>query len=365
VAISLPVYKVRRIAPVRFERAATGNPDVAKPDVDDRGFAGAEHGPVVGVTAGDTVTVRLVRERIDKAHSLFAVSKTPTVAEVVGGAQLPAQEKVDLQIKGAQGGEPKTAVIEIHSGSAGGPVVHRLTVWVFTRVTVSLTPHNVAIAGAGGAAAVASAVNVASVMGLVKAIWRPCGIDIKVETTVNDSPTYAAAGSVRWDAEVKNLVATYNKAGTINAYFVNCIVLPGNPGVLGLGFSKAIAPTFGLAGSAILLGDTNVNGANRVADTMWLANDLAHEVGHFFGLDHPEKLQPPNERKDLWSRRLLMHNFNLQAASGDWRDDFGYGKVGNQPRRGCMVTNKNLTQLTTDGESSTVRTTVNGPGGPY
>jgi hypothetical protein len=160
------------------------------------------------------------------------------------------------------------------------------------------------------------------------------------------------------------LAHSYARA-SINAHFVKCIDIPTYPELLGLGLSRSNAAAYGLPQPGIILADTNLNGDNRVGDTMWLGNDLAHEIGHFLQLEHPEKKQPPNERKDFWSRRMLMHNFNLQAASGDWRDDFGYGSSGGDIRRGCMVTMKNLAQLTTDGECTTARATITSPAGPY
>lgn len=359
-AIVLDVYKKRRVATLRFERATTGNPDIRRPDIDERGQTGTEHGPVVGITEGDTIIVRLVRERIDKRAPLFAITTAPAIASVTG-AQLPATDEIDLEIKGVAGGNPQVAIIEIRHGSARGPLLHRIAAWVFTRVPISVTPHEVTIAGVGGAAAVGSGMKIDAVKDLVRAIWRPCGIDIRFQPSVPNTPTYAAAGRVTYPSEVQQMVASYNLVDTINAYFVNCLVVPGHPDAVGFGVSKAQAPGMGFAGPAVVIGGQNVSGDSRAGDSMSIASGLAHEIGHFFGLRHPERA----ERMDLWSRTLLMHNFNITPRLGGWLDEIGYGKVGADLRRGCKITMKKLAQLTTDGECGTARKTIDSVAGPY
>ncbi len=364
--ISLPIYKQRKLVPVAFVRAGTGNPTLSQPAVDDRGYTGTEHGPLVGVLQGNTVTVRLQRLYLDASADIYVTSDDPVSAAIVtpSGGKLAAGAEADFEIKGLLGGTPKEVKIFARFGSATGPIVGRMMAWVFTQLTMQITPHVAAIASATGAA-VASSVVVANVMNLVKAIWRPCGIDFVISATVNDAYTFANPGHVTWDAEVNSLLGHSFAAASVNAHFVHCIDIPTSPGVLGLGLSRAFATAHGLPAPGIILGDTNLDGSNRTADAMWIANDLAHEIGHFLQLEHPEMLQPPNERKDSWSRRMLMHNFNLQTASGDWRDDFGYGSSGGAIRRGCMITMKNLAQLTTDGECATARATITSPTGPY
>ena len=118
------------------------------------------------------------------------------------------------------------------------------------------------------------------------------------------------------------------------------------------------AATFGMPNPGIILADTTA-GATR--DAMWWANDMAHEIGHFFTLWHPENLQPPNEREDTWSRRELMHNFNHMGTIGNWKDNVGYGNL----NRGCFVSMKDLSQLVTDNECTTARGTIGGAAGPY
>ena len=106
-----------------------------------------------------------------------------------------------------------------------------------------------------------------------------------------------------------------------------------------------------------------MSGSVRANDSLWLANDLAHEIGHFFGLWHYYDTggAGATPRSDTWAYRMLMHNYNTRAPEGTWRDDIGYGNT----RRGHLVTFKDLTQTPTDGECTTARQTINGAAGPY
>lgn len=364
--IQLPIYKQRRLVPVAFVRAVSGNPSLTRPAVDDRGYTGSEHGPIAGVVEGETVTVRLERVRIDAGADVYLTSDDPAIATIASpaGGKLATGAHADFEIKGVSGGNPKVVKLHARFGSATGPIIGRMAAWVFQRLTLRITPHVASIKSAS-AAAVASAVVVGNVMDLVKAIWRPCGIDFTVNATINDAYTFANPGRVTWGAEATQLLGHSFAAATINAHFVKCIDDPTSPGTLGWGLSRTWCNAHGLSHPGVILGDDNLSGSSRAADAMWIANDLAHEIGHFLRLDHPENGVPPAERKDLWSRRLLMHNFNLQGPSGNWHDHFGFGSSGTDIRRGCMVSMKNLAQLTTDGECSTSRATITNPAGPY
>jgi hypothetical protein len=216
--------------------------------------------------------------------------------------------------------------------------------------------------------------NVNDIMKMVAAIWKPCGINISIQPSVTDNVVFATQGIVSdnpFPGELNTLTSTNWVPRTINAYFVNQI---GTGNTLGYGFSRASASTFHLTNPGIILGDTTAGGVVR--DTFYWANDLAHEVGHFFRLWHAENQQPPNEREDTWSRRMLMHNFNFMRGHNPWpssdatgtpykyrpaRDDIGYGTG----RRGCLITMKHLSQLTTDGECTTARSTITSAAGPY
>lgn len=380
-ALDYKVYKSQRVVPLRFMRAVAGQPVLGKPDIDDHGYyrvgvtAGNDHGHVVGVSEGNESEVKVKRERIGKDAALFVTSSDTakmTVTASDGTNTLPKSEETTLKIKGVAGitgANPNTAKAEIRFGSATGPIVGEISVWVFKKVNVKLTPHNVTIRTAT-AAGIASRVNINSVIDLVKAFWEPCGVAFTVDPVQNENVTFAAAGVAAWKGEINTLSNTNYVADSINAYFVNQIDMknPTQTGVLGLGFSRPNSVAFSLTNPGIILGDTNVSGTDRHSDIHYLANDLAHEIGHFFTLEHVDKKQGAATRKDTWAMRRLMHNFNKRGtAAGNMRHDVGYGA----DYRGGLLTMKDLTDSanavnhSTDAESLTARGVINSAAGPY
>ncbi|HET6567181.1 MAG TPA: hypothetical protein VFG50_04390 [Rhodothermales bacterium] len=385
--IAKDIFQTLRIVPAHFERVAPGNPDPLFPDLDDRGYAAPEHGPIVGLmvepASGDSsndVYVVLERQDMELGAQLFVTSSDPSVLRIIhpaAGNPLINTKRAAIGIRGIAGGSPaaRTAQVQVHLGSVAGPVIAEMTAWVFRPLRVRITPHLVTIAAAG-VPGIPSVANIGNIMPLVRAIWKPCGIEMTVQPTQAHNEVFATAGVVSmasW-AEINTLVA-HNVPNTINVYMVNRI---GNGGTLGLGLSRASVQPGGIAAGvnapAIILADTTAFGSVR--DAMWWANDLAHEAGHFFQLWHPDNLQPPDEREDTWSRRMLMHNFNKMRGHNPWPDtmsggkhfrhrprlnDVGYGNL----RRGCLITMKDLKQIKTDGECSTARNTIASAAGPY
>ncbi|MCY7374754.1 MAG: hypothetical protein LH472_02125 [Pyrinomonadaceae bacterium] len=377
------VYKTQRVCLVRFQRSGTGEPVHYFPDIDNRGCfrpntngTGFDRGPVVGVTQGDDIYVRVLRERIANEAPLFVTSSDETVMTVNNGskAELPKNYLITLRITGIQGNgtaTPKGAKLRIHYGSEKGVVIGELSVWVFTKTNVLLTPHLITIQDATGASRTSS-VDIGAVIGMAKAIWQPCGVTFTDAPVQPNTITSATAGVLAWQNDFNNLLANFWVPGSINAYFVFQINRP-NPGVLGVGLSRqsvtASASTANpLPNPGIFLGDQSQNGIVRPNDTHWLANDLAHEIGHFLGLSHTDLRNGNNPRDDTWARRILMHPTNTRAANGNWRDDVGYGAT----YRGSLITMKDLldtnnvgTNHFTDAEYLAARNTIKSTAGPY
>jgi hypothetical protein len=364
-ATPLDIYKTRRVVPVEFKRATHGNPDASRPELDDRSFRAAEHGPIVGITEGSTVTVRLSRVMIDAGAKLVAKSSDTSVVTVVDPAtgELPGSADMDIQLNGVSGDNPKKAAIEIHFDKDTGPLLHSLTCWVFKLRRVVVTPHLVTIGQAvAGPAPITSTANVNAILTSAKAIWASAGITLTINATVNDAVTFGLAGIVSdspFPGELKTLLTQPSwVANTINVFFVPQI---GTGGTLGYGFSRPSSVSFATGNPGIILGDATAGGA--VHDAPWAANDVAHEIGHFLQLWHPNNLQPPNEREDTWCRRMLMHNYNTEVIQNNWKDDVGYGALGGSARRGALVTMKTLPHITTDGQCMIARGAI--LSGPY
>ncbi len=390
-AFKYQIYKAQRVCLIRFQRQIEGEPVFEFPDVDNRGSfrkytdGKFDRGPVVPVMQGDDIHVRIVRERIDKTAPLFATSSDEATMIVGNKNQLPAESSMVLRLTGVQGNGdamPKKASLQIRYGSLTGVVIAELGVWVFTKMSVNLTPHRVTLSDATGASA-ASQANIGAVIAMTRAFWRHYGIVINDAPIVNTPFPATTAGQIVW-TEHDALLGTGNVPSSINAYFV----AQTDAGFLGWGFSRAFIndPTNGRTNPGIILADRD-NTLDRHLDTHYLANDLAHEVGHFLGLQHVDNRTPDgtaananNFRDDTWARRCLMHHSNSSSFTTTPPPgsplDVGYGTMsvalGKGGYRGGLVTMKDLTDVNnrtknhiTDPEYKTARNTISSTAGPY
>lgn len=376
-------FPTKRIVLARFFRAVQGDPVQDAPDVDERGYAAPYHGPMVAVAAGRTVRVAFARINLDAATPLFVQSSDTsalTVADPASG-RVPATARAEISITGVDGGTGhRDAQVQLRIGTPTGPVIHTLHVLVLKPLVVRMTPHRVTISSTK-TAGTAPVADIAAIMAKVADIWVHAGITITVLPIQTSTVVLATAdvmNDVPLPAEVARMVANRWPDGTpnwvpatINAYFVNQI---GTRHTLGYGFSPQSFTGFGLPHPGIILGDRTASSVR--SGLIHYANDLAHEVGHFFTLWHAGGKEPPNEREDTWARRMLMHNFNGTRGHTPWPvntdtgkpfkerprfNDVGYG-VG---RRGCMITNRDLAQFSGDGECLTARAAILSAAGPY
>lgn len=353
--IPLPVHKTRRLTLLSFHRAATGDPDPRRPDLDDRGFGATEYGPVVGLHQGDAITVRLVRDRIDRDAPLFVTSSNPGVATIAGSPSLPNKGIMDVQVQGVAGQSPAIALIQVRFGGAGGPILAQLGAWVYQPLVIRVAPHIVNVGSVAGLAAVGPTTVPADVIGRANDIFRPVGIHFAAIPTLTHTVNASLQGAISW-AELPWLFQTYFQANAINVYFVHHC-----NDALGWGVARNVVATYGFSQPGIAVADEGLTGFTL--DAQLKGQLLAHELGHFLGLWHPEKVNagPPGPRKDAYSRRMLMFPTLPIESLGDWRDDLGYGKFQTWPRGGALITMKNLSQMTTDGEAATVRSVALNP----
>ncbi|AUB85613.1 hypothetical protein [Candidatus Thiodictyon syntrophicum] len=350
-AINAKVYKELHLVPVRFERAATGAADSTMPDLDDRGHTAkvpavnglaaspALRGPVVGMQKDQRIRLRLVRAAIDPAAPLYLVSSDETVVTVetpAKGAPVAAGPSTVIALKGQSytGTTPKSAEVQVRFQSDQGPILGVLTVYVFSPLPVAVTPHLVTINNPAGSAGVAPAIDLEALMTQTKAIWACCGISLAVQAPRAWSVNLPSANLLRFPDDFSRIAAVNFNPGTINLYIVREVL-----GACGVGLSRSVVANLpGYTGlqPGIYLGE--VCGGGRTSP--WGANDLAHELGHFFSLWHPSDGPTtgtlpaagwPWARYETWSRRLLMHNWNQTArppyGAPPWADydDVGYG----------------------------------------
>ncbi|MBL7977074.1 MAG: hypothetical protein JNN12_01950 [Bacteroidetes Order II. Incertae sedis bacterium] len=366
-----------RIVPVRFERATTGNPSARRPDIDDRGYVATNpsgiHGPVVGVLKDEEVEIRLRRENISNDAPLFITTEDTAVIRIVRPTgQLSGSSTHIVRIRGLDGGNPQGARVKVRFGSAIGPIIHELGVWVWDPVTVNVTPHLVTITSTTNTTGVGSVIDFPAVMRMVNDIWKPAGIVFNFPNTLSAAHrmtvNLATAGTVATTADFNQIIQTRWVRNTINVYCVSRFNISGASGLefLGFGFSTNAYASNGINRPSIFLADSSPSISR---DLMYWANDLAHEIGHFLALWHPENVQAPNARADTWSRRNLMHNYNsmfgTSPATGQNYtariDDVGYGMFNGSARRGCMLCLKDLAQLTEDDQARRARTQAGTP----
>jgi hypothetical protein len=385
-ADTLEICKNYRVSLVRFSRTILdGDPDGKNPDVDDRGFETPYRCPVVGVARGRTVELSLFRQKIGNNSALYVTTSDGsvfTVAEPADG-KLSGSFREVFRITGVDcGSDKKEAKLQVRYGSKTGVIVNELAVWVLKELEVDITPHRVVINGSNGTGA-RPAANIDDVMKQVGDIWIHSGIKFKLGSVVESNVTLATKDIVAnrpFPAELSTILRTDWVPHTINVYFVIQI---GTQGTLGTGISRSFATEHHLPNPGIILADQTATSTRE--GTIHYSNDLAHEIGHFFTLWHPEEQEPPEELEDTWSRRKLMHNYNSMRGADPWPREFKAAEAGPPPvpavmykfrtrfetsgygsrRRGCMVTLKNLTKLAQDDECTRARSTITSTAGPY
>lgn len=366
--VPLEIYKERRVVMVRWVRGKSGDPDAQFPEIDARGTRMDDaYGAIIGMMAGKTATVGLLRELIDPAADLYVDvhSGGESNVSIVNPADghLPGTATMSVGLSCLSGGDPSDATIEVRFGSLTGPVISTLLVRCYTPRSVNITPHIVTINDATGTIGTPSVAVIADVMAQAQAIWRPCGVFFNVGATQYDPVTLATANILaETRAELTTLLGTNNVGGTINAYFVPQI---GAGGFSGLGFSRPTSVRRRVGNPGIILADQIIDsGTTIVRDATWGGATIAHESGHFFGLLHPNDLDPPDEREDTWSRLDLMHNLYRLMIQGNWKDDLGYGApIAGRGRRGALITHKQLPHIFTDSQCSKARQAIHD--GPY
>lgn len=363
------INKTQRIALVSFHRAALYPPKLNRPEVDDRGYFREEiaslnpqqsdvkltvdRGPIVGVTEGDSIFVKVKRERISDKAALFVTSSDPSAATVStpevmvapgkyrSSDKLLALDEQEIQINGKTGSGgvlPKVAKVEVRYGSNQGAIIAELTVYVFTVLYANVIPHLVNLKGAKDAPVVTAIFDHNKVLELVQAIYQPCGIKFLIGAAEPEMIQSNMNENGKWkfpDSRKMFDGAAKHHTNAVNVYFVNEIV--SDDGVL----AWALLPGHGVTKRGV------------IAQTDALIDDLAinigHELGHHFGLEHTDKRDAANRREDLWSdERLLMH------------------PVGGFLSENCLIAMKDLLDVNnpdinhiTDPEWLTVRRAVN------
>ena len=378
--------ELQTVVPIRFERAIHGFSRRDAPEVDDCGWiqgspaAGWAHpvlrGPMVGLMAGSTVRVKVVREDIDATAPLFVTVEDPSKIEIVlpaANAAIPADGIIEIMGLTAHGAPGK---VQVRLGSITGPILGELEPHIFARLRIPITVHRVRI-DQGATHGTVPNQPIERMVRRMRAIWWPCGIDIVFDPhrrpIVDDHIALARRNEVNdpandaW-AEVKQILGLQRArlrlpAGTkdrsINWYIIDKFS-PDASGftTVGLGIRPELAHRLH-ADPGIL---TTADGVTTEREIERAARTVAHEIGHFFTLKHVQERNSGNPVTDTYGRRQLMFPISFLPAAVSPRtllsaprtDDVGYG----HEVRGCLVTMKNHRHHSTDGEAATAQRVI-------
>lgn len=373
------------IVPIRFVRAVTGNPPVrTAPDVDDRGFdmsgrggdwgKSKAKGAMVGVTVGDTVRVKVLREDLENSADLYVSSTNTSVIRVTApasGTKLPANG--EFSIRGIADKKSSPVAVQIHYGKQDGPVIGELEPHIFQLIRIRVAMHLVSIYGgdtnrwAGTVAATRP--NMVALVTQANDIWRPAGIEFRTDNMlvirdqVRRNPANAArsqylqrsSGSWRSLPAPLGAAGNFTTAGTItdNAAWANQYREFLTLGRLNFVNNRANIYCVQIGTGWNGLSYVGMNRGLSIADAA-SAYDLAHELGHYLNNNHADEdnTGTDTDNKDIGLVRRLMYS-DWPAAAPPHRNNVGYGA--NQ--YGALISVKKLggNYSTSDGELSRSR----------
>jgi hypothetical protein len=347
------------VVPLRFARAVGGAPQIDAPEVDDRGFIpGARpvtwghsdyRGAMVGVTKGDTVRIKVLREDIDSGAPLAVTSSDTSIVSVEdppSGGTLAADGI--FKIKALQDLVNRPVKIQVRLGDATSPILGELEPHIFELKTLRVRVH---LVGINGVATARTAASMVAVFEDINRIWRPAGIEFEYDPALTRPETInglAVAGQMTTNlrgndwAEFTRIINLHPDPNRINIY---CVVVTNE--AFGMTFANNITRSNG--GYGIVLGDDSSSNSN------------AHELCHY--LDNPEHAHEDaartvNIRKDIWVRRRLMWTPNpFPVTNPAFRNDIGYGAQ----TRGAQISIKDLAGDPWDGEQNRARVRSRNP----
>jgi hypothetical protein len=358
------------VVPIRFARAVSGVTREDAPDVDDRGFAmGARpgtwgtsdaRGAMVSIQEGDVIQVKVLREDIESAGELFVTSTNPAMADIEGPAGPLGADGV-FSLKGVKDSKNVTVKIQVHLGSAEGPVLGELEPHIFQLRELRVRAHIISInpPATGPDAASTTAHTPDDLVGVfdgANRIYRAAGLKFLYnpsETRRGSISGFRTQGTMTTNlngqppefGEFSRLINLRDTAtgdrpdpNAINVYFIR-----NANEVLGLTFDHDEPRP---SGFGVIIADSQ--GTNPVFPDP--GRVTAHELGHYLDNDvHADQNAAGTAiRADIVSRRRLMFSgANIRSdAEPPYRRNVGYGNL----IPGTLITVKDFGADPNDGE---------------
>jgi hypothetical protein len=391
----------QRVAPVRFARAVAGFSDETAPDIDDHAFTLPRqfctvHGPAVGVMQGDTVRVRVLRDRLEDTALLFATVDDSNIASIdfpVANSPLvpidvPTRPRDCVFVKGAAtGAAEQETKLSVRFGAANGPIVAQLAVRVYPVLTVRVQAHAVSINGQAPTTTFAQLQQIfddpnRATARDVRGIYAQSGLRFVLQPNLMNEVVngFARPGTVtltnvadQQNTELQTVLRQNPVPNMLNAYLIGHYFDTTNgltDRVLGIAFSTDDAsanppnPLTGFPGcqAGITFRDT--------PDLLEAAHTVAHEIGHSLRLQHyalgnGSNNSPNDIRHDIWAHRCLMHNIVGLGPGGDAGNRFkstparirvGYGSLANGTAlTGQLITTKDRAEIQQSDQVNVVR----------
>lgn len=376
------------VTPLRFVRMRSGELMSGEPDLDDRGFAMGSRphawgttdarGAMIGITQGQTVRMAVLREDIGDDAPLFVTVEpkdlvkleSPLPGQPLGGLPTPVGQPHDvIVIRGLKDVALRCGKIQVRFGSPSGPVLSEIECHIFALKEVRVIAWLVTILGIGpnlglppGTSDEKLIEEIANDFAKVNRIFEPAGIvfNFQSERTKRFSIDRTLPGKknrpFKWPGKVNDkrdadweefssVVNTKYVKGAINVYFVH----------RALGYTAAAIPPSvpRKRGYGIVVSD-----AYKVRfDPPAPEYVLAHELGHFLEMEHPDEVFDPTKktqrrsiRADMWTLRNLDFSHFFEHRSPIHHRDLGYGP--GSP--GKLITLKDLKPDETLGAGSQV-----------
>jgi hypothetical protein len=351
------IVLARFLAPAAFMTVAGATESPRPTEVDNRGHlptgVGSHrvHGSWMAMLCGESVTVDVAKHpMLPSGFALAAESEADLVTVGCRDGAFTDQQVVTIQAHDS----PGEAVVDLRLG-AGGPVAARMRISVWRPIRI-----NLALFGSLGASVNDPATHhlnarYTTAITHLNRVYAQAGIQFHL-AHAEDSSSFdlGAEGATRGRGSAPE--AEQRWAGIrrvlLQKHYADCLnihVIPDHLELLSVGQNRLAALGVGFRGRPLSpqpgFGPLTPDGPpvwGIVAAPIAFTDQttLAHEVGHYFGLMHPNECPPSSPgganryRVAIWDRRRLMMGTDPGSMVPPWGRD--------QTGRGSLLTLKNL-----------------------